>query len=348
MLLDPDTFELVPRAPELLGRIGDDHRYKLELPAAQLEIVTQPDSDLEEVGRQLGSARRDLAAIADGLARPACAGVHPSSCGAGELNRSSRYVQAIEEYGSVARRQLVCALQVHVSLGDSSVALPVYNAARSFLPLLAAVAANAPFYEGRDTGLASVRPKLAELLPRQGVPPPLGSWEEYAEALRWGASSRTFKTRSWWWELRPHPRYGTLEFRVPDAQSTVSDALAVAALVRCLVAWLARRASEHEFPHVAPTWRIEENRWSACRHGMAGDMVDLRTGERRPTREHLAELVQSVEPLARELRCSPQLASVRRLAEENGAAKQRGVAGEQGVAGVARWLAARFLDAEDG
>src|SRR5207302_7619401 len=132
-----------------------------------------------------------------------------------ELNRLERYERTIREYGVRAQRQLVCALQVHVSVGDADGALAVYNAARSYLPLLAALAANAPFYEGHDTGLASVRPKLAELLPRQGVPPAIASWEAYAGALSWGAGTGAFPDPGmWWWELRPHPQFGTLEFRV--------------------------------------------------------------------------------------------------------------------------------------
>src|SRR5205085_6691918 len=98
-----------------------------------------------------------------------------------------RYEPVMRAYGPIASRQLVCALQVHVSIGDADRALAVYNAARSYMPLLAALAANAPFYESRDTGLASVRPKLGELLPRQGVPPAIESWEAYAEPFRWVA-----------------------------------------------------------------------------------------------------------------------------------------------------------------
>jgi glutamate---cysteine ligase / carboxylate-amine ligase len=186
MLLDPDTLELVPRAQQLLRVLGDDPRFKLELPASQLELVTPASIDVGAVAQALLESRRKLASAADGIARLASAGVHPFSSGIGELNRLPRYRATIDEYGPLASRQLVCALQVHVAVGDADRALAVYNAARSYLPLLAALAANAPFYEGRDTGLASVRPKLAELLPRQGVPPEIESWESYVETLAWG------------------------------------------------------------------------------------------------------------------------------------------------------------------
>jgi glutamate---cysteine ligase / carboxylate-amine ligase len=178
MVLDPGTFELAPRATQVLARLNNDLRFKLELPAAQLEIIVPPSATVPEAARALLEGRRDLAARAEGLVRLAGAGFHPTSSGAGELNQTPRYRRTIREYGEIAERQLVCALQVHVAVPGADRALAVYNAARDYLPWLAALGANAPFYEGRDTGLASVRVKIGELLPRQGVPPAIDSWEE--------------------------------------------------------------------------------------------------------------------------------------------------------------------------
>jgi carboxylate-amine ligase len=236
MLLDPETLELVPRGPQLLARLGADPRFKLELPASQLEITLGPFAGVGELAPALRGAREHVARAADGLVRPAAAGVHPFSSGVGELNRDARYEHTRAGYGPVAARLLVCALQVHVAVGGAERTLAVYNGLRSYLPLIAALAANAPYYEGRDSGLASVRPKLGELLPRQGVPPAFVSWEQYAEVLRWGARSGTFsEPRTWWWELRPHPSFGTLELRVPDAQSSIADAMAITLVAHALV-----------------------------------------------------------------------------------------------------------------
>lgn len=345
MLLEPDSLELLGRASELLGRLEDDRRFKLELPASQLEILTPPSAELGFVEAALREARGTAARRADGLARLAGAGVHPFSPGVGELNRNSRYEGTVREYGAIAARQLVCALQIHVSVGDSGRALAVYNALRSYLPLLAALAANAPFYEGVDTGLASVRPKLAELLPRQGVPPPIESWEDYAEALRWGARAGAFAdVQTWWWELRLHPRFGTLELRVPDSQSSVSDAIAIAAFTQALVAWLGERHDADEHLPVAASWRIEENRWSACRDGIEGTMADLHSGEQRPTRACLRELLDLLGPTAHRLGSAGELEEAGRLVEANGALGQRQAASTGGTKGAARWLIERFLE----
>ena len=344
MLLESETFALTERAPELLERLDGDRRFKLELPASQLEILTEPVQSADEAADALLAARRELAERAgDGL-RFAGAGVHPFSPGAGELNSLARYQDVVDAYGPIAKRQLVCALQVHVSVAGAQPALAVYNAARSYLPLLAALAANAPFYEGRDTGLASVRPKIGELLPRQGVPPALDSWEHYAEALRWGAVSGAFpRAGMWWWELRPHPGFGTLEFRVPDAQSSGAEAGAIAAVIQALVAWLGARHDGGERLDVASGWRIEENRWSACRDGVEGVMADLASGEPRPTREWLYELLSELEPFAARFGAAPGLARAREMVGANGAIAQRRVASGGGPRAVARWLAERFL-----
>ncbi len=344
MLLDPDTLELTPVAQGLLGRCGQGDPFKLELPAAQLEIVPPISQSVDPLGEALLSARRTVATRGRGLVTLVSAGVHPLSSGIGELNHLPRYRRTLREYGVIATRQLVCALQVHVAVGDANAALAVYNAARSYLPLLAALSANAPIYEGCDTGLASVRPKLAGLLPRQGVPPALESWEVLAEAYRWGATAGAFsEPRTWWWELRPHPGYGTLEFRVPDAQSSVADATAIAALIQALVVWLAERHhSGEQFP-IDPTWRIEQSSWSACRDGVAGTMADLRSGAQRSTSEALLELVEALEPVARRLGGSAGLERARGLATRNGAIVQREVFCQGGPRELMRWLVARFL-----
>jgi glutamate---cysteine ligase / carboxylate-amine ligase len=343
MLLDPATFELAPSAREALELLDGDDRFKLELPASQLEIVTPPLATVSDAARCLFAARSALAERTRGLITPAAAGVHPFSSGTGELNDLPRYRHTLEYFGPVAQRQLVCAFQVHVSVGSADLALAVYNAARSYLPLLGALAANAPFYEGRDTGMASVRPKLCELLPRQGVPPSIESWEQLADNLRWGGTAEAFGPGAWWWELRPHPAFGTLEFRVPDSQSTVGQGAAMAAVIQSLVAWLSRRVQDGEQLPAVPEWRIAENRWSACRHGVEGHMADLKTGHTRPTGACLHELLDALDPLARELQCSDELSAARHLVERNGAIVMRELATLEGVGSLGPWLARSFL-----
>lgn len=344
MLLAPDTFDLVECAPEVLALLDGDSRFKLELPASQLEILTPPVADVTEAAAALLNARQKLVDRTGDLVRFAAAGVHPTSPAVGALNQLPRYESTIRDYGQIARRQLVCALQVHVSVGDADRALAIYNGARSYLPLLAALAANAPFYQGADTGLASVRPKISELLPRQGIPPAIESWQAHAEIFRWGATTGAFAdSRTWWWELRLHPAYGTLEFRVPDAQSTVADAAAIAAVTQALVAWLGERYDAAEKIPIHATWRVEQNRWSACRDGVDGQMADLPTGRLISTRACLEELLASLERLGTRFGSQPALARAREMVAVNGAISQKRVGQKNGVTAVAPWLVERFV-----
>ena len=237
--------------------------------ASQLEIVTPPCADLDDGGgraragpaRPRGRGRADRAPDERGRAS--------DGARAGRLDRRPALPAHARRLRRARATPDVCGLHLHVSLGGADRTLAVYNALRSHLPELAALAANAPFHDQRDTGLASIRPVIAVNLRRQGVPPAIPSWEWFANSLAWGAASNTVPdTRRWWFELRLHATYGTLELRVPDAQASVADVHGVAAFAFGLVEALAARYDAGEPLPVHDSWRIDENRWSAMRDGV--------------------------------------------------------------------------------
>ena len=280
--------------------------------------------DLGELAASLAAGRRELASRLAGELELAASGVHPTAAGESDVSAGEDYEAAVRRYGErVLRRQVVFALQIHVAPGSADAALAVYNALRSYLPDVAALAANAPYFGGEDTGLASVRPaQISQLLPRQGVPPALASWEEYAAAIDWALAGPVIATRgNWWWELRPHPDFGTLELRAPDAQTTVAEAAAIAALTQCLVLSLLERHEGGESLPVHPSWRIAENRWLAARDGVAAELADLDTGALRPLGDRIGALVAQLLPVAERLGCVSELEDARRLAARNGAAQ---------------------------
>jgi carboxylate-amine ligase len=321
MLLDAETLDLAPHARAVVDELDGDARFKIEMPAAQLEIVTAPCATVPEAAAELAAARRDLAAAVAGRYRIAAAGVHPFAAGHGPLNSGERYETIAAEYAGVAHRQLVFGLHVHVAIPGADRALAAYNALRSHLPDLAALATNAPFYEGRDSGLASVRSRVSGLLPRQGVPPALGSFEAYANALRWCGFA---DPRQWWWELRLHPLFGTLEIRVPDTQTTIADTAAVATVAQAL----ATRLADDPTPP-AESWRIDHNRWAATRHGLDAVMTDPATGAREPVPERLERVLGAPPPAL------------------DGAGRQRALAAEHGLAGLVAALAGAFVSPVD-
>jgi carboxylate-amine ligase len=327
-LLDPETLDLLPRAREVVEGTGGDPRFKLELPAAQLEIVTPPSPDVASAVEALRTARHDLAEAAAPYGRLMTAGVHPTTAEYGVVTDDARYRRTLDEYGDRARRQLVSGLHIHVSLGGADRTLAVYNALRSHLPELAALAANAPLHLGRDTGLASVRPSIAVYLQRQGVPPAIPSWDWFAQALQWGAASDTIPdARRWWFELRLHATYGTIELRAPDAQSSIADVAGVAHFAHDLVQALAARHDAGEPLAVHDSWRIDENRWAASRDGVDATLADLDTGERVPVRELIRSRVGALHP------------ATAALLEANGAARTRAA----GLDGAVEYLAGQFL-----
>jgi carboxylate-amine ligase len=343
MLLDPETLDLSPRASAVLGAVAGDRRFKGELPAAQLELITDPCETVGEAARQVLAAREALAEAAAPL-RPAGAGAHPFAAPEGQLSDDPRYEFTRAEYGPVAPRQLVFGLHVHVKIAGAERALAVYNALRSRLPELAALAANAPFHAGADTGFASIRPKLSELLPRQGVPPAFRDLEEVAAALRFGREAGTYpEARMWWWELRLHPVLGTLELRVPDQQTAVAETAAIAAVAHALAVALAERHDAGEVLPVHASWKIAENRWSAARHGLTGTLADLDSGKAAPARRRVRELIESLRPTAERLGCSAELEGALELAAHNGAERLRATERRGGLTAVAKEMSERFV-----
>lgn len=327
VLLDGDTLDLVARGPEVVEAADPAAGVRLEMPATQVEFGSAPSATVAEAVASLAAGRRALAQAAQALGlRVACLAVHPFAAGEAPLNDLPRYVAIEAAYGFAARRQLLSAVHVHVCVRGRDRPLAVHDALRSHLPDLAALAACAPYYEGRDTGLASVRPLLAALLPRQGIPPVLGSWEALAAGVR-GAGDPA----SWWWELRPHRLHGTIELRVPDAQASLEDTAAIAAVAHALVVQLAARHDADDLPLPEETWLIEQRRWAALRHGPEGQ------------EERLAALLGDLAPQARALGCVAELERARRLLEGGGqAARLREAAGGDPRA-AARLAAERFL-----
>lgn len=343
MLLDPATLELLPEAARAVDSLGDRERFRTEMPAAQVEIVTPVARDAPSIAAELHAARHTLGSACEGWARLAGSGTHPTAPVVGPLSHGARYEAIRTEYGWAAERGLVFGLHVHVGVRGADRALAVFNALRSHLPEIAALAGNAPFQDGRDTGLASVRPKIAEGFPRQGVPPSIASWRALSELESWGRAGGAFPDATQlWWEARLHPRFGTIEVRVPDQQATVAESMAVVAFAASLVAWLAERHDAGERLASHDSVRIAENRWRALRHGLAGTLLDLDTGEPEGTRRRVRRLIECCAPAGERLGATPHLADADALARHNGAERQRALAAERGLEGLIERLADLF------
>ena len=272
MLLDGETLDLAPRAAEVIGALGGDPRFKLEMPAAQLEIVTAPSSTVGEAARELARARADLE-----RGRRRLPGRGRRRAPVRVRHRAAQPRRALRAIGAEYARRRAPPARVRPARARGGPrrrprARRLQRAARRTCPSWPRWPPTRRSTRAATAGWRRSAHGSRGLLPRQGVPPAFESFEAYEGALRWCGFD---DPRQWWWELRLHPTLGTVEVRVPDTQRTVAETAAIGGFVHALVKRLAERHDAGERLPVAEAWRIDQNRWSACRHGLEGELLDL-------------------------------------------------------------------------
>jgi glutamate---cysteine ligase / carboxylate-amine ligase len=341
-LLDAETFDLSSRIEEVLERTGESAQVKPELLQSVAEVATRPSASVPEAIAEARALRGRLreAGAADGTLI-ASAGTHPfSRYEHQEVTDEPRYRELMDELRWVAERELIFGLHVHVGLPTADIAIAVANALRTRVPELLALSANSPFWQGRDTGLASSRSKIFDSMPRSGLPPAFASFAEFERLVDRAVRTNSIADYTYiWWDVRPHPRLGTVEIRACDAQTRIEDTAAIAALVQGLVAAFADRYERAGLVPVEDGTLIAENKWRAVRRGIDADLIWLERDTERPARDALAELVELARPDARRLGGSAELEGVERmLGRGTGADEQRRIRDEGGLLAVARWL----------
>jgi carboxylate-amine ligase len=317
MILDGATLDLTSRIDDLV-RPDDESAVKPELHQSVLEIATEPAATVADAGAQLRRLRAEVKErAADHGLRIAAAGTHPFALWQDQrISPEERYRGLIDQLGFVARQEVIFGLHVHVGVEDPDTAIRVANGLRQQAPLLLALSANSPFWAGEDTGMASARTPIFAQFPRVGLPPHYADWEDWVRRIEFMTRAGMVSDHTWfWWDVRVSPSFGTVELRVMDVQTRVEHTLGLAALVQALV----RELAEGEPVDVVPGELIAENRWQAARHGLEGELVDLRSGERVATAEMARRTVERVrEHAADELGALDEL-----LDAGNGAVRQR-------------------------
>ena len=320
-LVDPSTRELAPAIEAVLDAAPDgSERMARELFQDCVEMRTPVFSDVAELARRLPAFRREVAKAANkagvGIA---ASGLHPiSDPFAQKVTPGERYRRMEEELGALARLQIIYALHIHVGVPDEEAAIQATNALLRHVPILTALSANSPFWHGMDTGFASARVKVRDASPRSGLPPTFHSWEEFEGYTETLVAMGNIPDFSWfWWDVRPHPRNGTVELRVPDAQAEPDYVVALAALTQCLVATAGEYAPED-------ARFVSENKWRAIRRGLDARLYDFTTGEEKGARETARDLVARLRPVSQDLRCEAELDGVLEILERGtGAELQR-------------------------
>lgn len=330
-IVDRVTGELVPASNDVIADLLLHHPGAEEHPKAKHELFLSTIEVITGVCRTPAEAYDDLSAtvaeIQENLNSRGLAlmggGVHPfADPKTLERSPSERYDQLVERIQWPARRLQIHGVHFHVGVGSEERAIQIMNLLLNYLPHFVALSASSPFWEGEDTGLASVRTKIFEAMPTAGLPSYFADWSEFEQFIESMIATNSIGSiREIWWDIRPHVMYGTLEFRMCDGMATLREVIALAALAQCLVEYLdATLESGHEPPQPAG-WVIRENKWRAARFGLDAVLVS-EDGSTRPLRQDVERLLTDLEPTALALSNRTQLEWVRDILDQ-GASYQR-------------------------
>ncbi len=325
MILDAESFELVNAIEAMLepAPLGE---IKPELMESVLEISTDPCQTVVQAGEQLRALRRQVSETAAAKRMAiGSAGTHPFAMWEDQrIVARPRYRDLISALRFVARQELIFGMHVHVGIDDPDKAIHVANGMRVHMPVLLGLSANSPFWRADTTGMASTRTPIFRAFPRVGIPPSYDDWEDYERRIEFMITAKVIEDYTYLWhDVRPHPNFGTVEVRVMDSQTHVEHSLGLAALVQALIRELAEHFESGQRLSRYPFEMLDENKWLAARHGLEGELVDLPSSERVPTRALARRLIERMRDHCADLGSLSELDAVEDLlARGNGAARQ--------------------------
>jgi len=335
--IDPNTrdlrshiqAEIIQKGKTLLAE-----RVKPEMHQSVIEIGTGVCQNIKQAKEEIRSIRRQIIGLAkqNGL-RLAAAGTHPfAQWREQEIYPDDRYRMIVEDMKIVARANLIFGLHVHIGIEDRETAIHIMNAARYFLPHILALSTNSPFWQGMDTGLRSYRCKVFDKFPRTNIPDLYSSWSESENYVNLLIKTNCIdNAKKIWWDIRPHPHFPTLEFRICDIPMRVDETIAIAALCQAIVAKLYRLHQQNlSFRHYSRAL-IMENKWRAARYGLSGKLIDFGKQAEVPVRDLIYEILEFVGDVTGELGSEEEIAYITRILDEgSGADRQLRVFAETG------------------
>ncbi len=348
LVLDPADWSLAQRTDEVLTHLSPSlsPHAAAETHEAAIELATLPHGTATAAAREAAGLRAALAAdLARGGLRAASSGTHPFAVWTDTLVSSgARYQLVYESMRELARREPTFALHIHVGVPDPESAIELLNRLRAHIPLLLALSANSPYWQGRDSGFCSVRTPIFQAFPRVGIPRVFSSYGDYVESIDQLLRSDAFPEPTFlWWDVRLQPSLGTVELRIMDAQRTPAHTAALVAAVQT-IAHLELEEGYHPPELIEASELLDENRFLAARDGMDARLIDPVLEARVPAREQLADLMAAGLPHAQELGCEEAFELVEDLARMHGATWQRLVARGSGLRGLVAALSSGFAE----
>ena len=313
-IVHPETMNLHAGSPAILQAVGHEHnRIKPELTQSTIEVITGICGTVAEATRDLAGSLRTLYAIGDreGFTFSA-SGTHPFGRWSQQaIYPTPRYEALVERIQWAARRLNIYGMHVHVGVGSGERAIAIGNALTTYLPHMLALSCSSPFVDSEDTGLCSCRVKIFEVMPTAGVPYRLANYGEFQAFMNALLRSGSIESiREIWWDIRPHPSFGTIEVRICDMPATLSDAAGLAALIQSLVVYLDRRYERGVLPPMLHPWIVKENKWRATRYGLAASVITDNMGTQAALQDDLSLLLETLDPIAHELGCRDELRTI--------------------------------------
>jgi carboxylate-amine ligase len=334
-LVDLETRELRAGASDILGELGRPHggehpKAKHELLESCIEVITGVCTTVDEA---LGDLRGTVDEVSAAAARRGlgvmCSGTHPfTDWATQEISPNPRYAKLIEDMQWLARRLQIFGVHVHVGVRSPDKVIPIVNALTAYIPHFLALSASSPYWMGTDTGLASARSKVFEGLPTAGLPYQLSGWDDFERFMETLISAHTISTiREVWWDVRPHPQFGTVELRICDGLSTLYEIGWAAAMSQCLVEMLNSQIDKGYTLPTPKSWTLRENKWRAARYGIDAEIIADDQGGTVTLRDSVLDLVEELMPYAERLDCTKELVRARDILEFGPSyARQRAVA----------------------
>ena len=330
-VVDKNNLNLTPKGPDILSMVPAElqERIKREFIRSMIEVNTEICTDMDQVKENLSFLIKLAEKIAD---ENNCilfaTSLHPfAKYSDQELSSHPRYSRIMNDLQLVGRRFITQGLHVHVGMDDHEAAIRVCDSIRLFLPILLALTCSSPYYEGIDTGLHSYRAKLFEALPLAGMPDELGSWDKYIEMVTLLTNTGIItEVRDLWWDVRPHPDFGTIEIRICDLPSTFNEILAIVALIQGLVVNLTESDK-----HLNPNMQVlKSNKWQAARYGLEGRFVYPLIQKKISMQEAAGEILAKVAPTMEQLGTSNYLPVLQQIVDtETSSSHQRKIYNEQ-------------------
>jgi carboxylate-amine ligase len=305
-IIDPKTCELRSHVMQLVNEISPSiqDQVKHEMHQSIVETGTRICENVGELRVEMHRTRGELIAAADraGL-QVAAAGTHPISSWIDQvISPGERYEHIVEELQQLARSLLIFGMHIHVAMPDKQTTIDLMNMVRYFLPHLLALSTSSPFWMGRNTGLKSFRTTVFRRFPRTGIPEQFESWSDYENFTDLLMKLHCIDNpKKIWWDVRPHPVFGTLEFRMCDVTTKVEEACAIAALTQAIVVKLHRLYTNNQSWRIYRRALIEENKWRAARYGIEGKMIDFGKEQEVPMKILIPELLELVDDVVDDL-----------------------------------------------